>query len=1252
MRIWNSVAMLAAALAATLLITACADGGSDSDCGDGIDNDGDMLIDGADPGCIFLNGEAQDPGLPACSDLLDNDGDGAIDFPDDPGCDTEADDDEYNELIAQCRDGIDNDGDGLIDFPNDPGCKLSLENSEEDDCPDGPNCPACANAKDDDGDGINDYPADPGCDGASDDDEINADPSICGANAIAYPLAADGIATGAAVASSSNDLISVGCNGSGAETAYTIDITERTTLVITTDFPETTLDTVLYVRSVCRDPATEIGCNDDTDSGRAATLTVDVDPGSYFIIVDAHHTVSSGDYKLSVERYTPRGSACDTSANECAPGLVCRLLDGNATQTTCELPECSDGLDNDGDSLIDFPNEPGCSDAADNDETDDCPSGAGCPECGNGTDDDQDTLTDFSGGDPGCQSASDTNEIDDCVPGVEVRPLTGAGASGTTSGSSFFTGSCELGTAPEHVYSYRLARAGLVSLTFSTIGSTNDTATYVRFGTCNDTTTELVCEDPGTGGEDAVIETPVPGEYFVFVDGDASGGDYVLGVTGIIPPDGACDPSDAVLSCAPGYKCDVDTCKPAACNDGIDNDADTFTDFPFDPGCASPSDDDETDDCPSGPNCPQCGNGIDDDGDTKIDLAQDPGCSSAADNVEDDCPGETDAVTVLTTKSVAGTTTGANNDFLPSCSTGSTAPDRVYVVTIPGDMKLLRFDTIGSDLDTVLSVKLNECANDDLDCNDEGDGPFGSSTVELADAAAGTYLIIVDGYTTNAGDFVLNISGEIKAGAACDDAQVTAGMLTCEAGYACSAGTCQPAACNDGVDNGDSEDTLVDFPNDPGCASISDNDESDDCPTGPNCPACSNQIDDDLDGAIDFGDDLGCIAAGDDNEIDECIPGVEVEILTDAGATGTTPPSTAGSNFTGSCHTSTLSTDKVYAYKLGRDMSELTFSTVGSTGNTVTFVRFGDCGSTTAELVCASEDPEGEAAVVTNPAAGWYYVFVDGDFISEIDYVLNVSGRIAANGACDPLDTQFSCAPGYVCTGTTPTCEPTACNDGIDNDGDTKIDAMDPGCDSVDDDTEDPDPNPLPQCSNGSDDDGDGTTDYPDDPGCSNAADDKELACDDADPIVNVTAPTTNGSSTGASNDFTPSCQGNSTAGDVAYRLVIPGTLSTLDVDTGGTSFDTVLMVKQSNCSNDDFACDDDWAAGVGPSEVNLTDVPAGHYFVIVDGYASNEGAFTLNIEGVLASGEPCDPAQATSGLITCPTGEACADPGTGFVCQ
>jgi probable HAF family extracellular repeat protein len=66
---------------------------------------------------------------------------------------------------------------------------------------------------------------------------------------------------------------------------------------------------------------------------------------------------------------------------------------------------CDDGIDDDDDGLVDFPNDPGCTDAADVSE-ENAP-----PACGDGVDDDGDGRVDFPA-DPGCASLSDVTETD------------------------------------------------------------------------------------------------------------------------------------------------------------------------------------------------------------------------------------------------------------------------------------------------------------------------------------------------------------------------------------------------------------------------------------------------------------------------------------------------------------------------------------------------------------------------------------------------------------------------------------------------------------------------------------------------------------------------------------------------------------------------------------------------------------------------------------------------------------------------
>src|SRR5690606_9496644 len=123
--------------------------------------------------------------------------------------------------------------------------------------------------------------------------------------------------------------------------------------------------------------------------------------------------------------------------------------------------------------------------------------------------------------------------------------------------------------------------------------------------------------------------------------------------------------------------------------------------------------------------------------------------------------------------------------------------------------------------------------------------------------------------------------------------------------------------------------------------------------------------------------------------------------------------------------------------------------------------------------------------------------FVDGDFVSNIGYVLGVRGTIGVGRGCDPASTQFTCDGGTYCEPATLTCTLTACNDGADDDGDGLIDfPADPGCTGIDDqdETDDCPGGPTcPACGNGADDDGDGLVDYPDDPGCGSASGTIEL---------------------------------------------------------------------------------------------------------------------------------------------------------------
>lgn len=66
------------------------------------------------------------PEVPHCSDGLDNDGDGLVDHPDDPGCRMAS-----SMLEApECNDGLDNDSDLAVDFPADSLCRSAWDDDE------------------------------------------------------------------------------------------------------------------------------------------------------------------------------------------------------------------------------------------------------------------------------------------------------------------------------------------------------------------------------------------------------------------------------------------------------------------------------------------------------------------------------------------------------------------------------------------------------------------------------------------------------------------------------------------------------------------------------------------------------------------------------------------------------------------------------------------------------------------------------------------------------------------------------------------------------------------------------------------------------------------------------------------------------------------------------------------------------------------------------------------------------------------
>jgi hypothetical protein len=108
----------------------------------------------------------------------------------------------------------------------------------------------------------------------------------------------------------------------------------------------------------------------------------------------------------------------------------------------------------------------------------------------------------------------------------------------------------------------------------------------------------------------------------------------------------------------------------------------------------------------------------------------------------------------------SGTTLG-RSDFYTArdCFASAGSPDFTATFT-PSYTGTYRFDTVGSDLDTVLAVLHGACGGVQLGCNDDTLGYGLQSEVVVGLRAAQTVTAVVDGYDGEAGEFVLNVSRE------------------------------------------------------------------------------------------------------------------------------------------------------------------------------------------------------------------------------------------------------------------------------------------------------------------------------------------------------------------------------------------------------------------------------------------------------------------------------------------------------------
>ena len=455
--------------------------------------------------------------------------------------------------------------------------------------------------------------------------------------------------------------------------------------------------------------------------------------------------------------------------------------------------------------------------------------------------------------------------------------------------------------------------------------------------------------------------------------------------------------------CADAYQ-DVfgGSCGTEDCNNGLDDDADGLVDCD-DPDCV------DSDACPG---IEICTNGIDDDGDGAVDCADsdcagDPNCippveANCINNIDDDGDGFIDC---------------ADSDCLldPNCN-------------IPGT-------------ETNCANGIDDDADGAIDCDD-------------SDCTLDPNCNVV-GFETSCTDGVDNdLDGAID----CDDGDC-----------ASFPGCVNPPEtnCDNGID--DDADGWTDC-FDPDCATDPE------CATG---EVCDDFVDNDGDGDIDCDDsdcsaDVNCVDPG------ECSP------IANVGCGDTI----SGSNFGAG---STDNTDEYCGNPLppgwtGPEVTylftptydgEVVISLSGLTEDLdiQAIVDDGGCDLEDCEANGWNPPPDDEEMDWFAFAGTPYFIVIDGWAGAESNFVMSITctpqdEQDCSDGLDDDLDGDIDC-DDIDCLGT-PSCPELFCDDGVDNDADGQIDCNDPDCFGT--------PTCVPElnCVDGIDNDGDGAIDCDD----------------------------------------------------------------------------------------------------------------------------------------------------------------------------
>ena len=1077
------------------LTVTCTQDVAETECDDGLDNDGDGNADCDDIDCSFSPPCLGDPEI--CDDGLDNDNDGAVDCDDsecagDPLCQTEPE---------ICDDGEDNDSDGDIDCDDadcstEPLCLAAPEVCDDSadndldgdvDCEDLEDCLSFPGCDYGDGDCCTNNGT-PGCDNDLGEDCVCALDEFC-CTTIWDPVCVNLY----------TDECGASCGGPEVETDCTDGLDDDLDGLIDC------LDADCGLQPVCQP---ESDCGDSLDN-------------------DSDGDTDCSDSDCAVAALCQPESACDDEVDNDEDGATDCDDSDCSSFPDCLPPSpeiCDDGLDNDEDGDTDCddiddcavfpacqpPGDEDCDDGVDNDSDGDLDcDDSDCvfdPICDTG-----DGTCCINNGSPGC----DDEPGEDCVCALDAFCCTGFWDDVcATLYSDQCGGSCtgeDCGNTLDDDGDGQvdcddsdcLLEPSCIPLTevdcSDTLDNDNDGATDCEDTDC-DSAPECAPPDPEVDCGD-LVDNDADG--LIDCADDDCADDDLCNIPGTETncangvdddADGTTDCED--IDCVADPNCNIFTFE-ADCSDAVDNDGDGDTDcddsdcISF-PGCLLPAEtdcdngvDDDADsrtdcadpDCSSDPACAtsedECSDGLDNDGDSLIDC-DDNDCSTSVDCVD---AGNCDPIGNITCGDVitgANNMPGSNDDQDEYCDMplppGWNGPEVAWVLSTPFDANVeVTLFGLTDDLDITVLDHDNGC--DESDCLAQGwNPPPDAEFMDIFATAGQPYYVVIDGWANAVSNFTMEVECVPVVEQDCSDGldDDEDGSTDCEDTDCLGSADCPELDCTDGIDN--DADSFADC-SDPDCFSTptclpelncvngADDDldgdvdcEDSDCGSAPVCQpetACGDGLDNDADGDLDCDDD-DCLAT---SECGECLPVVE-ELTCGDVHTGTNLG--GPSDIDSYCGAANDFSGPEQSFSITSTTSQtVTLDLVGLVDDLDLFVLLTDpAGGCLPDNCVANDSQSGSTAEQVSFAAAAgseTLVTVDGFQGATSAFALSVSCsptagvEVCDDGLDNDMDGDEDCFDSD-CSGTPGCSTETECEDGFDNDADQLADCNDPDC--------------------------------------------------------------------------------------------------------------------------------------------------------------------------------------------------------------